>query len=140
MRTFHRPITTVEGCLCCLPSPRCSRKSGRKKKSSEGVSCACYTVARPKKGCLKNMYSKSDQQSHWLGTSQKKTLRSLRYFIFLVVEEPRQSEVLGAKSNPQPYRCLYIACSVKTRRAPSRRHCRGARVYGHTTTAMHAMT
>ena len=28
------------------------------------------------------------------------------------------------------------ACSVKTRRAPSR-HCRDARVYGHTTTAMH---
>ena len=30
------------------------------------------------------------------------------------------------------------ACSLKTRRAPSR-HCRDARVYGHTTTAMHDM-
>ena len=30
------------------------------------------------------------------------------------------------------------AWSVKTRRAPSR-HCRDARVYGHTTTAMHGM-
>ena len=29
--------------------------------------------------------------------------------------------------------------SMKTRRAPSR-HCRDARVYGHTTTAMHDMT
>ena len=28
------------------------------------------------------------------------------------------------------------ACSVKTRRAPSR-HCRDARAYGHTSTAMH---
>ena len=28
------------------------------------------------------------------------------------------------------------AWSIKTRRAPSR-HCRGARVYDHTTTAMH---
>ena len=32
-----------------------------------------------------------------------------------------------------------IVWSVKTRRAPSRR-CRDARVYGHTTTAMHDMT
>ena len=31
------------------------------------------------------------------------------------------------------------AWSVKTRRAPSR-HCRGARVYGHRTTAMHEMS
>ena len=31
------------------------------------------------------------------------------------------------------------AWSVKTRHAPSR-HCRDARVYGHTTTAMHDMT
>ena len=29
------------------------------------------------------------------------------------------------------------AWSVETRRAPPSRHCRGARVYGHTTTAMH---
>ena len=37
--------------------------------------------------------------------------------------------------------CLVLAMSgwsVKTRRAPSR-HCRDARVYGHTTTAMHEM-
>ena len=31
------------------------------------------------------------------------------------------------------------AWSVKTRRAPSR-HCRGARVYGYTTLAMHYMS
>ena len=31
------------------------------------------------------------------------------------------------------------ACSVKTRRGPSR-HCRDAKVYGHTTTAMHDMS
>ena len=31
---------------------------------------------------------------------------------------------------------VFLAWSVKTRRAPSR-HCRDARVYGHTTTAIH---
>ena len=38
-------------------------------------------------------------------------------------------------SSPPPR----AACSVKTRRAPSQ-HCKNAKVYGHTTTAMHEMS
>ena len=50
--------------------------------------------------------------------------------------------LLATRRTPHGASCLVLAMSdwsVKTRRAPSR-HCRDARVYGHTTTAMHDMS
>ena len=71
---------------------------------------------------------------------------------FMMQESPPHERLLAGCSSPlhttrptPPYGaslCLVQAmpaCSAKTRCAPSR-HCRDARVYGHTTTAMHDMS